>query len=126
MTTVVRLNLVFGVGSLLFGLGVLLFSQAPSYQLGMIFLLVVGLGTAGFATMQTTITVTLAEPNMRGRAMGAIALGIGMLPIGMAFVGALSQWLGPSEALGWSAVIGISLMTLVILSSRMLDKAPGL
>ena len=125
MTTVVRLNVVFGIGSLLFGLGVLLFSQAPSFQLGMIFLLVVGLGTAGFATMQTTITVTLAEPNMRGRAMGAIALGIGMLPIGMAFVGALSQWLGPSEALGWSSVIGMILMTLVILSPRLLDKAKG-
>ena len=115
MTTMGRLGIVFAAGSLLFGLGVLLFSQAPSYQLGMIFLFVVGLGTAGFATMQTTITVTQAEPNMRGRAMGAIALGIGMLPLGMAFVGGMAQWLGAPEALGLSSLIGLGLITLAIL-----------
>mgnify|MGYP000049359985 CR=1 FL=1 len=115
MTTMVRPSVVFAGGSLLFGLGVLLFSQSPTYQFGMMFLFVVGLGTAGFATMQTTITVTQAEPNMRGRAMGAIALGIGMLPIGMAFVGGLAQWLGAPKALGLSSLVGLGLMTLVIL-----------
>ena len=126
ITTLVRVRLVFGVGSLLFGLGVLLFSQAPSYQLGMIFLFVVGLGTAGFATMQTTITVTLAEPHMRGRAMGAIALGIGTLPIGMAYLGALSQWVGAPHALGMSSLVGMGLISLVMLFSRLSARTKGI
>ena len=114
ITTTFRPNVVFAAGSMLFGVGVLLFSQTPTYQLGMILLFVVGVGMAGFATMQTTITVSQAEPNMRGRAMGVIALGIGMLPLGMAFVGGMAQWFGAPKALGLSSLIGLALMILVV------------
>lgn len=110
-----RLGFVFVGGSLLFAIGVLLFSQSPTYQLAMPFLMVVGVGTAGFAAMQTTITVTVAEPQMRGRAMGAVALGIGVLPLGMAFVGGISEWLGAPQALGLTSLAGMVLIAIVVL-----------
>ena len=110
-----RLGVVFAVGSVVFAIGVLFFSQAPSYKLAMPFLVLVGLGTAGFAAMQTTITVTEADPQMRGRAMGAVALGIGVLPIGMAFVGGLAEFMGAAEALGLTSLIGFGLILVVVL-----------
>jgi MFS family permease len=115
LTGLVRLGMVFAVGSLIFAVGVLLFSQTPTYQLAMPFLVLVGLGTSGFAAMQTTITVTQADPEMRGRAMGAVALGIGVLPLGMAFVGGLAELMGAAEALGLTSLIGLGLIVMVLI-----------
>lgn len=123
MTGLVRLGRVFAIGSIVFGVGVLLFSQAPTYQAAIPFLVIVGLGTAGFAAMQTTITVTQAEPEMRGRAMGAVALGIGVIPFGMAFVGGMSEWLGAAEALGLTSLIGLGLIAMVLLFQPDLRRA---
>ena len=115
LVVLARLGFVFVGGSLVFGAGVLLFSQSPNYQLAIPALMMVGVGTAGFAAMQTTITVMMAEPQMRGRAMGAVALGIGVLPLGMAFVGGLSEWLGAHQALGITSFIGLVLIAIVVL-----------
>ena len=123
MTGLVRLGRVFTIGSIVFAVGVLLFSQAPIYQIAIPFLVIVGLGTAGFAAMQTTITVTQAEPEMRGRAMGAVALGIGVIPFGMAFVGGMSEWLGAAEALGLTSLIGLGLIAMVLLFQPDLRRA---
>ena len=123
LTGLARLGAVFVVGSLIFAAGVFLFSQAPSYQVAMPFLVLVGLGTAGFAAMQTTITVTQADPQMRGRAMGAVALGIGVLPLGMAFVGGLAELMGSAEALGLTSLIGLGLIVVVALLQPALRRA---
>ena len=123
MTAMARLGLMFVVGSLVFAGGVVLFSQAPSYQVAMPLLVMVGLGTAGFATMQITITVTLADPQMRGRAMGAVALGIGVLPLGMAFVGGLAEVFGAPKALGITSLIGLGLILAVVLLQPGLRRA---
>ncbi len=123
MTGLVRLGRVFTIGSIVFAVGVLLFSQAPIYQIAIPFLVIVGLGTAGFAAMQTTITVTQAEPEMRGRAMGAVALGIGVIPFGMAFVGGMSEWLGAAKALGLTSLMGLGLIAMVVLFQPELRRA---
>lgn len=108
-----RLGRVFIGGALLLAVMVALFSQVPVYWLAMPVLVAVGFGVAGFATMQTTISVVHASPEMRGRAMGAVALGIGALPLGMAFVGVLAEAYGAPMALGITAALAASI-TLVI------------
>jgi MFS family permease len=123
LTGLVRLGMVFAVGSLIFAVGVLLFSQTPTYQLAMPFLVLVGLGTSGFAAMQTTITVTQADPEMRGRAMGAVALGIGVLPLGMAFVGGLAELMGAAEALGLTSLIGLGFIVMVLIVQPAVRRA---
>jgi MFS family permease len=123
LTGLVRLGMVFAVGSLIFAVGVLFFSQAPTYQLAMPFLVLIGLGTSGFAAMQTTITVTQADPEMRGRAMGAVALGIGVLPLGMAFVGGLAELMGAAEALGLTSLIGLGFIVMVLIVQPAVRRA---
>lgn len=101
-----RLGLVFAGGALLISIMIVLFSQAPTHWWAIPLLAVGGLGIGAFATMQTTLSVIYATPEMRSRAMGAVALGIGMMPIGMAFVGALAEAYGAPMALGMTASVG--------------------
>ena len=87
---------VYSLGSA-FMLGIMvLFALSEWYAVSLTLLMVAGLGMSGFATMQPTIALRAVSPEMRGRAMGAIALGIGASPLGMLTVG----WMAEPENLG--------------------------
>jgi MFS family permease len=89
----------YSLGAILMVTGVFLFALSPVYQLSLLFLIVAGFGMSGFATMQPVIALQAVPPAMRGRAMGAIALGIGASPIGMFLVGQMAEAWGPRTAL---------------------------
>ncbi len=108
-----RLGRVFIGGCLLLSSAVTVFSQVPTVWIGIPVMVIVGFGVSGFVTMQTTLSVLHASPEMRGRAMGAVALGIGGMPIGMALLGALAEAYGAPRALGMTASLGF-LIILVI------------
>ena len=110
------------IGSMVLGTGVLLFSFAPSYGLALPPLLLSGLGSAGFATMQTAIPATAAAPAMRGRALGAVALAIGVLPLGMVCMGSLAEWLGAPRAVTYSCIAFLLLILLTAASQPGLRK----
>ena len=83
IASAVRLNYhgrVFLGGSLLALLGPLVFSMSPWYILSLPVLLLLGLGTAGFGAMQSTIVLLAAREEMRGRALGVLSLAIGTGP----------------------------------------------
>jgi len=63
--------------------------------------------------MQTTIATTAADAHMRGRAMGAVSLAIGMLPIGMFYVGFVADRIGTPEALVVHASIGVAVIAAI-------------
>ncbi|MCY4576245.1 MAG: MFS transporter [Chloroflexi bacterium] len=109
---------VYSLGSA-FMLGILvLFSLSELYWLSLVLLMVAGIGMAGFATMQPTIALRAVGPEMRGRAMGAIALGIGASPLGMLTVG----WMAEPENLGPQTALAVLTGTgfVVILVLRLL------
>ena len=95
---------IYITGSLILGVGALLFSLAPIYWLALPALLFAGLGQSGFTTMQTTIATTASSPEMRGRAMGAVAMAIGSLPLGMLYMGGLAEWIGAPRAVTYSSI----------------------
>ena len=106
---------IFSLGSSLYLVGLLFFALSPWYPLSFVALLVVGLGTAGFGTMQSTIILISATPDRRGMALGVLGLCIGAGPLGMVQMGAVSTLLNPQAAIGISAVTGLFLMALVIM-----------
>ena len=87
---------IYSLGSAFMLAMLVLFSLSEWYSLSLVLLIVAGIGTAGFATMQPTIALMAVRPELRGRAMGAIALGIGASPLGMLTVG----WMAEPENLG--------------------------
>ena len=123
LASVQRRGGIFLGGTLLLGVGVLLFSLSWSYLVAIPMLVIAGFGVSGFATMQTTITMTTAEPRMRGRAMGAVTLAIGLLPLGMFIVGALAEWLGAPRAVTISSLAGLGIILAVVVSQPELRRA---
>ena len=103
---------IFVIGSLVLGVGALLFSFAPFYALALPALLFAGLGQSGFTIMQSTIATTASTPEMRGRAMGAVAMAIGALPLGMLYMGGLAEWIGAPRAVTYSSLAFLAVVLL--------------
>ena len=90
-----------------------LFSFSELYVVSLVLLIIAGIGMAGFATMQPTIAMQAVKPEMRGRAMGAVALGIGASPLGMLTVGWLAEQWTPQLAL--AAITGTGFIVVMLL-----------
>lgn len=107
---------VFLGGSMLGLLALLAFSFSQQYGLSFLALLVLGLGMAGFGTMQSTIVLLMAGEEIRGRALGVISLAIGSSPLGALMIGAIASAASPIFATKIHAIMGlISLSAVAIL-----------
>ena len=76
----------------------------------------VGLGAAGFSTMQTTLIYGIAPPDMRGRLLGILSLSIGAGVIGFTNIGLMGELFGGANAVRIVAAEG--LVALVLLGLR--------
>ena len=106
-----RKGLVYVFGSIIMLVALLIFSISSSYYVSLIILFIAGLGTSGFGTMQVIISLSAVPQNLRGRAMGVIALGIGSSPLGTLVVGLLADTYGAQTALGLLTSVGILVMS---------------
>ena len=107
---------IYSLGAAFMLLMLILFALSPWYALSLVLLIGAGFGMAGFATMQPTIAMQAVQPEMRGRAMGAVALGIGASPLGMLFVGWLAEQVGPQFAVAGLAAAGVVVVMLLRLA----------
>ncbi len=89
-----------------------IFAFADWYPAALLSLLISGFGLSGFATMQGVLVMTSTEDEMRGRALGLVSMGIGVVPFAMLMLGSVAQSLGPSVAVMGSASIGLSAMAI--------------
>lgn len=114
-TTIARPGRIFVAGSLLTFVGLALFSVSDWYGLSLAILAMMGLGAAGFGTMQASMTMLVAPEDMRGKALGVVSLAIGAGPFGALLIGGTASLLGPSLALAVNAAIGASCVLVVAL-----------
>ena len=70
-------------------------------------LLLVGLCSACFAVMQTTLLILNCESRFRSRVFGILSLSIGAGFIGFSQIGLIAGWLGPRPALILSSIMGL-------------------
>jgi MFS family permease len=90
--------------------GILVFAASGRYAVALVGLIIAGAGQASFNTMQGAITLACATPAMRGRALGIISMGIGVLPIALPLVGLAAQFVGAQTALLGTAGLGLLLL----------------
>ncbi len=67
----------------------------------------VGLGAAGFSTMQTVLIYGMAPPKMRGRMLGILSLTIGAGVIGFTNIGLMGELFGGANAVRIVAAEGL-------------------
>jgi MFS family permease len=101
-------------GVLLCYLSILAFSAADWAVLAGLALFSMGLGLAGFSTMQATLIYLTVPPYARSRVMGLLTFCIGSAMLGFLHIGWLAGWLGPAPALAVMASEGLLLLLLVL------------
>jgi MFS family permease len=97
---------VYSAGATLIAAAVLGFAALGDPLAGFVLLLAGGFGMACFATMQTSLILIVASPEMRVRAMSVMVLAIGTAPLGFLLAGLLADALGARLALGLLAGFG--------------------
>ena len=102
-------------GSMIGLILVLAFAASQWFMVSLPILVLLGLGTAGFGTMQSTIVVISSSDEMRGRALGVISLAIGAGPIGALLIGALAETTSPATGIAIFAILGILSLSAVSL-----------
>jgi MFS family permease len=126
IASAVRLNhhgRVFLGGSLLALVGLFVFSMSRWYILSLPVLLLLGLGTAGFGAMQSTIIMLAAREEMRGRALGVLSLAIGTGPFGSLLMGATASAIHPVFTIRMNALLGIvSLAFIMVLMPAFIER----
>lgn len=105
---------VFVMGSAAVMTCALCFGLSAHYALSLAILIVLGLGSSGFATMQSTLILTHAPPDQRSRMMGVLSSSIGMGQIGFLFMGLMADRIGAPWAVVVSMVEGLVLLALCV------------
>ena len=105
---------IFVVSSMWWLAALSIFALSPWYGLSTLMMLLVGLGASGYMTMQVTIVLLSAPPEMRGRALGTLGLFIGVGPLGTLEAGALAVLLTAPAAISINAVAGLLLLIPVV------------
>ena len=104
--------------------GLFIFAVAGWYPAALLALIFAGLGTSGFATMQSLLTMVIAADEMRGRAMGLLSMSIGVLPVSMLLLGLGAQAVGPATGVVISVVAGLCALTAWTLKRPEAMRAP--
>ncbi len=79
-----------------------------------------GLCSGAFGAMQPVLILNNVEVQMRARAMGMLAMAIGVGPFGILFTGVLSSLIGPAWTISGMALLALVLMAAVLTRSRSL------
>jgi MFS family permease len=87
-----------------------IFATVSWYPLALLALVLAGVASSGFGTMQSALVMSSADDEMRGRALGLLSMGIGALPFSMLLLGIAAQLTSPPTAVMGSVSIGFACM----------------
>lgn len=101
----------FVVGTTIWGGLWALFALSHTVSLSFVLMASIGLMSAAFGVLQTTLLLMTTGPDMHGRALGLQELAIGVMPIAALGLGAVAQRLGVGPTTFCSALL---LVTIVV------------
>lgn len=108
----------FAIGSAGFLVVLAAAAMAPTLHLAALLLMLGGIGTAAFASLQTGLVMMEAPVEARSRILGLTTTCIGMGPLGVLVVGALADGMGPRSAIALMALAGLCGLSLAALAAR--------
>ncbi|SVB05189.1 uncharacterized protein METZ01_LOCUS158043 [marine metagenome] len=113
---------IFALGLSLQLLSLLFFALSPWYPVSFLMLMLAGLGAAGYSTMQSTIIMISAEPEMRGTALGMLGQCIGVAAVGGLAVGVVANFFGAQAAVAMSVSLGLILLVPAVFFSPLIRR----
>ncbi|MFC4337424.1 MFS transporter [Salininema proteolyticum] len=116
----------FLVGTSAWGVCWGLFSLADSAPVAFALMALVGMSSAAFGVLQTTLLLMTTEPAVHGRALGLQELAIGVMPVAALVLGAIAEHAGVSlTTLGASVLLVLTLGLLMIRVPELLRFGTG-
>lgn len=114
-----RRGILLLVACLGWGIGLAIFSQASSFMVAVPLLLLTGLSSSVFMSLNMTMMQLYSSPEMRGRVMSISMMTFGVMPLGAVPLGALAEYTGTPNALLLSGglLIGVTLLFYVFYPS---------
>jgi predicted MFS family arabinose efflux permease len=91
--------------SIVWGIAIASFSQSTSYAMALPFLLLLGLLSSVFMSLNMTLIQVYSSPEMRGRMMSIAIMTFGIMPLSSVPFGAIAESIGTANALGLSGVL---------------------
>jgi len=110
-----RRGLIYVGGALAAMTLLVIFAVLDVFAVALVALMLTGICSAGFASVQSALVMSINTPEMRGRAMGLLSMAIGTLPFGMMLLGVLAEQIGSH-----AAVAASSLSAMVVLVAWLL------
>ena len=89
----------------LWGIALMALSQSPSYLIATPFLILIGLLSSVYMSLNMTLTQLYAAPEMRGRVMSIAMMTFGLMPLGALPFGSLAEIIGTPNALTLSGLV---------------------
>ncbi|WP_272877343.1 MFS transporter [Neoroseomonas eburnea] len=111
-------RMAIAIGSAGFLVVLALAALAPGLWQAAALLMLGGIGTAAFASLQTGLVMMEAPIEARSRILGLTTTCIGMGPVGVLVVGALADGFGPRAAIAGMAVAGLAALAAVLSVTR--------
>ncbi|MCL4370670.1 MAG: MFS transporter [Chloroflexi bacterium] len=96
-----------------FGVFLVAFSTSTWFGLSLVLLVGVGVASCAFDTLQQTLLQKNVPEEMRGRALGAWVLAIGMGPIGTMYLGLMAGHIGAPMAVGLNGALVVAMAVAV-------------
>ena len=91
--------------SIVWGIALAVFSQSTSYSVALPLLLLLGLLSSVFMSLNMTLIQIYSSHEMRGRMMSIAIMTFGVMPLSSVPFGAIAESMGTSNALGLSGVL---------------------
>ena len=93
------------VNSVLWGVAMVALSQSVSFMMALPFLLLIGLLSSIFFSLNMTLMQLYSAPEMRGRVMSIGMMTFGLMPLSAVPFGALAEYVGTANALTLSGLL---------------------
>lgn len=101
----------FVIGSTIWGAGWAMFGLSQTASISFVLMFGIGLISATFGVLQSTLMLMTSVPEVQGRALGILELAIGGMPIGALGLGIAASWWG----VGMTTFAAGSLFVLILI-----------
>ena len=114
MSHIKRRGAILLAACVVWGIGLALFSQSTSFTFAVPFLLVIGLVSSLFMSLNMTLIQVYAAREMRGRVTSIMMMTFGLMPLSALPFGALAEWQTTPFALMVSGIL-LAVFTLIFI-----------
>jgi hypothetical protein len=117
-----RKGLLMTVSVIAMGVSLVLFSLSRGYYLSLGLIMLVGMSSMAFMTVNNTLVQMITTPEMRGRVVSLLMMTWGLQPLGVLPFGVLADTVGVAFAIGLGGAVLVIVIPLLLIPTRQMVR----